>query len=147
MLPLNTRYDKPTLRNLVTKRSADSPESFADTVRVAQRTPHAPAEFCMRTAPLFESLLFDQILLHVRAFSREKLHDFERRRCAISSPNAALTRPRASPTPCVLRSARHTPRPSFACALPPKSNKICSTFARFFREKLRDFVRRYREIW
>ena len=97
------------------KRSNDSAGSCADVVHVAQRTRRTPAEFCMRVAPKDRLRpKSNKICSGVRAFSREFLHDFERRNRAISIPDNALVFPVAATTSCILRDARGARRPSFA---------------------------------
>ena len=105
-----SRFRMPKPRNLVAKRNADSTESYADVVRVAQRTQRTPGEFVNARCTKIE-----QNLRRVCAFSCENLHDFEPVTQQISAPNAALTLPTAFPTSLLLRSSRSARRPSFAC--------------------------------
>ena len=115
------QFRTPTSRNLAAKRSDDSAKSYADVFRAAKPTLCMPAEFCMRGA-----IEIEQNLRHVRALSSEILHDFERRRRAISPPNEALTRRRAAPTSCVFCNANGARRPSFACAVHRNRTKFAT---------------------
>ena len=127
-----SRFRMPKPRNLVAKRNADSTESYADVVRVAQRTQRTPGEFVNARCTKIE-----QNLRRVCAFSCENLHDFEPVTQQISAPNAALTLPTAFPTSLLLRSSRSARRPSFACG----AHRIRTKFAPHSRVFSRNFAR------
>ena len=64
---------------------------------------------------------------------REILHNFERRHRAISPPNAAMTRRRATPTSSVLQNLHYACRPSFACAVHRNRTKFATRSRAFER--------------
>jgi len=69
---------------------------------------------------------FEQNSQRILAFSHKILFDFEHHNRAISAPNAALTQPKAAPTPCVLRSARGACWLSFASVAHRNRKKFAS---------------------
>ena len=120
------------------KCNADSAASCADVVRVAQRISARRPSFCVRGKPKS-----NKICETFARFLAEFLLAFERRNRAISMPNAAVTRPGAALTSCILnsarsaRSARSAHRPSFACAVHQNQTK----FAKRSRVFARNFAR------
>ena len=112
---------------------------------VIQRRPARPHQCCVTHAGRVlhaRCTEIEQNLQRVRAFSRENLHDFERRSRAISMPDKTVIRLRSAPTSCMLHNVCGARRPSFACAL--HRNRI--KFAARSRENLHDFERRSRAI-